>query len=234
MDRRRRRAIGAAGRSRAAAICHLEIRRGGSGRDRSYLRGSPLRALVREGSAVAGSQSRLRAAGKTAYAFHRHPHAVSRWRADRLQRHERGQQVHAVDPLAELARLTAASGDRRRHPSVLVARWTPDRVSGGRQTEARGSRRGCAADHRRDHQQFRRRHMEQQRHDPVWKQWRPCPQCRRRGASAGSSARSGRANYAQYWPQFLPDGEHFLYAFQSSSPNGNGFYIGSLDGKLRP
>jgi serine/threonine protein kinase len=44
----------------------------------------------------------------------------------------------------------------------------------------------------------------------------------------------GQGEYAQYWPQFLPDGEHFLYAFQSSSsPDDNGFYIGSLDGKLR-
>jgi serine/threonine protein kinase len=37
----------------------------------------------------------------------------------------------------------------------------------------------------------------------------------------------------QYWPQFLPDGEHFLYRFESSSQDDNGFYIGSLDGKLR-
>lgn len=41
----------------------------------------------------------------------------------------------------------------------------------------------------------------------------------------------GKGDYA-YWPQFLPDGEHFLYALESSSPNGAGFYIGSLDGKL--
>jgi Tol biopolymer transport system component len=39
--------------------------------------------------------------------------------------------------------------------------------------------------------------------------------------------------YTQYWPQFLPDGEHFLYALQSSSQDVSGFYIGSLDGKLR-
>ncbi len=43
----------------------------------------------------------------------------------------------------------------------------------------------------------------------------------------------GQAEYTQYWPQFLPDGEHFLYAFQSSAQDDNGFYIGSLDGKLR-
>ena len=43
----------------------------------------------------------------------------------------------------------------------------------------------------------------------------------------------GQGEYTQYWPQFLPDGEHFLYAFQSSAPDANGFYIGSLDGKLR-
>ena len=43
----------------------------------------------------------------------------------------------------------------------------------------------------------------------------------------------GQGEYTQYWPQFLPDGEHFLYAFQSSAQDDNGFYIGSLDGKLR-
>jgi serine/threonine protein kinase len=43
----------------------------------------------------------------------------------------------------------------------------------------------------------------------------------------------GEGEYTQYWPQFLADGEHFLYAFQSSSQGDNGFYIGSLDGKLR-
>jgi eukaryotic-like serine/threonine-protein kinase len=37
----------------------------------------------------------------------------------------------------------------------------------------------------------------------------------------------------QYWPQFLPDGEHFLYRSESTSQDNNGFYIGSLDGKLR-
>jgi Tol biopolymer transport system component len=43
----------------------------------------------------------------------------------------------------------------------------------------------------------------------------------------------GQGEYTQYWPQFLPDGEHFLYAFQSSVQDDNGFYIGSLDGKVR-
>jgi serine/threonine protein kinase len=43
----------------------------------------------------------------------------------------------------------------------------------------------------------------------------------------------GKGEYNQYWPQFLPDGEHFLYALQSSSQDNDGFYIGSLDGKLR-
>ena len=42
-----------------------------------------------------------------------------------------------------------------------------------------------------------------------------------------------QGEYVQYWPQFLPDGEHFLYALHSSSQEANGFYIGSLDGKLR-
>jgi serine/threonine protein kinase len=42
----------------------------------------------------------------------------------------------------------------------------------------------------------------------------------------------GQGEYSQYWPQFLPDGEHFLYAL-SGSQDDTGFYLGSLDGKLR-
>jgi serine/threonine protein kinase len=43
----------------------------------------------------------------------------------------------------------------------------------------------------------------------------------------------GPGELYQYWPQFLPDGEHFLYRFELSSQDDNGFYIASLDGKLR-
>jgi Tol biopolymer transport system component len=43
----------------------------------------------------------------------------------------------------------------------------------------------------------------------------------------------GQGEHVQYWPQFLPDGEHFLYALQASSQDDTGFYIGSLDGKVR-
>lgn len=32
---------------------------------------------------------------------------------------------------------------------------------------------------------------------------------------------------------FLPDGNHFLYAIGSSVPENSGFFVGSLDGKLK-
>jgi eukaryotic-like serine/threonine-protein kinase len=34
------------------------------------------------------------------------------------------------------------------------------------------------------------------------------------------------------WPQFLPDGQHFIYLAQSERPENTGIYIGSLDSKV--
>jgi Tol biopolymer transport system component len=34
------------------------------------------------------------------------------------------------------------------------------------------------------------------------------------------------------WPQFLPDGQHFIYLAQSERPENTGVYIGSLDSKV--
>jgi len=41
----------------------------------------------------------------------------------------------------------------------------------------------------------------------------------------GSSASQGHR-----FPEFLPDGQHFLYAAQSDKPEDNGVYVGGLDG----
>jgi Tol biopolymer transport system component len=38
---------------------------------------------------------------------------------------------------------------------------------------------------------------------------------------------------AQRWPQFLPDGKHYLYLSMSSQPNRQGIYAGSLDSNER-
>jgi serine/threonine protein kinase len=35
------------------------------------------------------------------------------------------------------------------------------------------------------------------------------------------------------WPQFLPDGRHFLYGVRSSLPQQSGIYAGSFDGKVK-
>ena len=35
------------------------------------------------------------------------------------------------------------------------------------------------------------------------------------------------------WPQFLPDGRHFLYVVRSSLPDQPGVYLGSLDGRVK-
>ncbi len=38
---------------------------------------------------------------------------------------------------------------------------------------------------------------------------------------------------AQYWPQFLPDGKHYLYLSRSDRPNQYGIYVASLDSNDR-
>jgi Tol biopolymer transport system component len=35
------------------------------------------------------------------------------------------------------------------------------------------------------------------------------------------------------WPQFLPDGRHFLYLIRSAIPEHRGIYAGSIDGKIK-
>jgi serine/threonine protein kinase/Tol biopolymer transport system component len=35
--------------------------------------------------------------------------------------------------------------------------------------------------------------------------------------------------FTQYWPQFLPDGRHFLYYQRSTNPDQQGIYVASLD-----
>ncbi len=40
---------------------------------------------------------------------------------------------------------------------------------------------------------------------------------------------SARGEVAHRWPQFLPDGRHFLYSLHSTQPENSGIYIGSLD-----
>ena len=38
---------------------------------------------------------------------------------------------------------------------------------------------------------------------------------------------------SHYWPQFLPDGRHFIYFARSRNPAENAIYAASLDGKVR-
>ena len=35
---------------------------------------------------------------------------------------------------------------------------------------------------------------------------------------------------AQRWPQFLPDGKHYLYLSMNSQPDLQGIYVASLEG----
>ncbi|HEU5410484.1 MAG TPA: protein kinase, partial [Candidatus Acidoferrales bacterium] len=41
---------------------------------------------------------------------------------------------------------------------------------------------------------------------------------------------SSRKDFAQRWPQFLPDGKHFLFFVWSADSNNTGVYVSSLDG----
>jgi DNA-binding winged helix-turn-helix (wHTH) protein len=44
---------------------------------------------------------------------------------------------------------------------------------------------------------------------------------------------SARQELQHLWPQFLPDGRHFIYLAQSARPENTGIYAGSLDSKER-
>jgi DNA-binding winged helix-turn-helix (wHTH) protein/Tol biopolymer transport system component len=48
-----------------------------------------------------------------------------------------------------------------------------------------------------------------------------------------SLAASGGRETAHQWPQFLPDGRHFLYAALGRRPEDTGVYVGSLDSSER-
>jgi Tol biopolymer transport system component/DNA-binding winged helix-turn-helix (wHTH) protein len=50
-------------------------------------------------------------------------------------------------------------------------------------------------------------------------------------ATAATSLDASRQEVGHYWPQFLPDGRHFLYFVRSSRPENTGIYVGSLDSK---
>ena len=52
------------------------------------------------------------------------------------------------------------------------------------------------------------------------------------GASSQVTTLDGsRAEIAHLWPQFLPDGKHFLYLAFGSAPGGDAIYAASLDSK---
>src|SRR5207248_4450710 len=40
----------------------------------------------------------------------------------------------------------------------------------------------------------------------------------------------GKGELTQYWPQFLPDGKHFLYNSEAEKRDSGGVFISSLDG----
>ena len=57
--------------------------------------------------------------------------------------------------------------------------------------------------------------------------------CRPREASPSRSARSSEGETGRFWPQFLPDGRHYLYLSLASRPEDQGIYVGALDSDLR-
>ena len=57
--------------------------------------------------------------------------------------------------------------------------------------------------------------------------------CRPGAGSPSRSARWSRARARRYWPQFLPDGRHYLYLSLAARPEDQGIYVGSLDSDLR-
>jgi Tol biopolymer transport system component/DNA-binding winged helix-turn-helix (wHTH) protein len=52
-------------------------------------------------------------------------------------------------------------------------------------------------------------------------------------ASPVTTLDATRQEILHVWPQFLPDGRHFIYLVQSARPENTGIYVGSLDSKVR-
>jgi eukaryotic-like serine/threonine-protein kinase len=50
------------------------------------------------------------------------------------------------------------------------------------------------------------------------------------GGEAAPVTRLDQREIAQIWPQFLPDGRHFIYLSIARNPNASGIYAASLDG----
>ena len=116
---------------------------------------------------------------------------------------------------------------------VLVARQPVPRVHGRREAEEGRHRRRAAADDLRRAQR-RRRQLEPGRRDPLRR-------TRRRPAVAGAGGRrrqaarrvwqtaQGEGTPGAGWPEFLPDGKHFLFTIGDSADMT--LMVGALDSK---
>ncbi len=54
-----------------------------------------------------------------------------------------------------------------------------------------------------------------------------------RGGEPEPLGKLAEGESARFWPQFLPDGRHYLYLSLAPRPEDQGIYVGSLDSDLR-
>ena len=69
--------------------------------------------------------------------------------------------------------------------------------------------------------------------DPLLKQSGPLDRVSAAGGEAKAASAAGAGRNRSGWPQFLPDGKHYLYLSLGNQPNQQGIYAASLDSNDR-
>ena len=221
-----------AGARRRAAQEPREARLGRRGRRPARRRRPRLRLCPPRAEASAAHA--LRDRGAAGGHDDRRPADLSRREDSGVRRDRHGRQGPDLGAAPERAHGAAPSGHGRRRSPLLVARQPLRRVRGRRRHEE-GRRDGRAS-----HQDLRRAVgasdgswspegvilFDGTGADPIY----------RVAAAGGTKAvavglDAARKETSVGWPEFLPDGKHFLYLVTGEKPEDSAYWIGSIDSK---
>ncbi len=161
--------------------------------------------------------------------------AVSRWPSTRVHRLRAGESLDALDSTSRFPLAAADSRDRRgsrfRSGRPTAAPWRSSRIGSSRRwglaapakcrssptRPEEGAARGVPAT------SFCSRPASRGRSAACWH--------RAAGLAAVTTLDPARRESGHFWPQFLPDGRHYLY--EQIAADTSGLYVGALDSKDR-
>ena len=196
-------------------------------RGRDCTRGKYCRVALRAARACAGRTPRP-ALGRPALQHRSVAACGSGRQLDRVRDDRRRPQGPVAAP-ARFGPGACDQGGRDYGDRVLVGRFPADRVLQRREAEDRGR---C---HRTRRNDGRRRHAARR----IWNADGVLLYGVEEGIARVAADGSGRAlvtsldqvpgDYQHGWPEFLPDGNHFLYVVRSRVPERTGVYYGSLE-----